>query len=163
MNADCEFVVMDFKALIPSLLQGKFDALVSQINPLPERKAKALFSVPIVGRLVDLYAADSTISSPRKDSGVGSGCRAAAQSAFIQKLYGDAVTVVLPTIRIRSGSICWPSGSTRFGKFNWTLALISKPEGRTETCWRRALGGDPVTENEQDWAGSFARTLPASP
>ena len=29
MNADCEFVVMDFKALIPSLLQGKFDALVS--------------------------------------------------------------------------------------------------------------------------------------
>ena len=42
MNADCEFVVMDFKALIPSLLQGKFDALVSQINPLPERKAKAL-------------------------------------------------------------------------------------------------------------------------
>src|SRR5882757_1988457 len=48
MNADCEFVVMDFKALIPSLLQGKFDALVSQINPLPERKEKALLGIPIV-------------------------------------------------------------------------------------------------------------------
>jgi ABC-type amino acid transport substrate-binding protein len=33
MNADYEFVVMDFRALI---------------NPLPERKAKALFSIPIV-------------------------------------------------------------------------------------------------------------------
>src|SRR5258708_30176829 len=30
MNAECEFVVMDFKALIPSLLQSKFDALTSQ-------------------------------------------------------------------------------------------------------------------------------------
>ena len=29
MNAECEFMVMDFKALIPSMLQGKFDALVS--------------------------------------------------------------------------------------------------------------------------------------
>ena len=45
---DADFVVMDFKALIPSLLQGKFDALVSQINPLPERKEKALFTIPIV-------------------------------------------------------------------------------------------------------------------
>src|SRR5215469_15244665 len=38
MNAECEIVAMDFKALIPSMLQGKLDAVVSQITPLPERK-----------------------------------------------------------------------------------------------------------------------------
>ena len=27
MNVECEFIVMDFKALIPSILQGKFDIL----------------------------------------------------------------------------------------------------------------------------------------
>ena len=44
MGAECEIVVMDFKALIPSMLQGKLDAIVSRITPLPERKERALFS-----------------------------------------------------------------------------------------------------------------------
>lgn len=48
MEAECEFVVMDFKALIPSLIQGKVDMVASQITPLPERKERALFSIPVV-------------------------------------------------------------------------------------------------------------------
>jgi ABC-type amino acid transport substrate-binding protein len=48
MAVECEFVVMDFKALIPSMLQGKFDILVSQVTPTPERKEKLLFGTRIV-------------------------------------------------------------------------------------------------------------------
>src|SRR6185503_2234823 len=48
MNVECELIVMDFKALIPSLLQGKFDILVSQVTPTAERKQKLLFSRRIV-------------------------------------------------------------------------------------------------------------------
>jgi len=51
MNAECEIVAMDFKALIPSMLQGKLDAVVSQITPLPERKERALFTRIIVQNL----------------------------------------------------------------------------------------------------------------
>src|SRR5690242_13535382 len=38
MNVECEIVVMDFKALIPSILQGKFDILISQLLPTQERR-----------------------------------------------------------------------------------------------------------------------------
>src|SRR6516165_10618042 len=44
MDAECDIVVMDFKALIPSLLQGKLDGVVSQITPTSERVGKVLFS-----------------------------------------------------------------------------------------------------------------------
>jgi ABC-type amino acid transport substrate-binding protein len=44
MNAECEIVTMDFKALIPSMLQGKLDGITSQITPTPERVGKVLFS-----------------------------------------------------------------------------------------------------------------------
>ena len=38
MKVECEIIVMDFKALIPSILQGKFDILISQLLPTPERR-----------------------------------------------------------------------------------------------------------------------------
>ena len=33
MGAECDIVAMDFKALIPSMMQGKLDGVVSQITP----------------------------------------------------------------------------------------------------------------------------------
>src|SRR5580693_7060629 len=45
MNAECDIVAMDFKALIPSLLAGKLDGVVSQITPTPDRVGHMLFSV----------------------------------------------------------------------------------------------------------------------
>jgi ABC-type amino acid transport substrate-binding protein len=44
MNVECEFVVMDFKALIPSILQGKFEILISQLLPTPERRDRLTLS-----------------------------------------------------------------------------------------------------------------------
>lgn len=48
LKAECEFMMMAFRALIPSLIQGKFDVLVSQTVPLPERKERAMFSRPLL-------------------------------------------------------------------------------------------------------------------
>jgi arginine/ornithine transport system substrate-binding protein len=156
MNAESEFMVMDFKALIPSLLQGKFDALVSQINPLPERKAKALFSIPIVYN-PDTYVvpADSNYQFTKEGlKGVRIGMpRGSADLLFIQKLYGDAVTVVLydNPDQIRLDLLAKRIDMTFGAKFNWTLELINKPEGKD---WKLAGGehwvGDPtVPENER--------------
>src|SRR5690349_18874849 len=46
METECEIVVLDFKGLIPALLQNKLDAVATQTKPLPERKAKVLFGRP---------------------------------------------------------------------------------------------------------------------
>jgi arginine/ornithine transport system substrate-binding protein len=156
MDAECEFMVMDFKALIPSLLQGKFDALVSQINPLPERKAKALFSIPIVYN-PDTYvvpAGSNYQFTPEGLKGVRIGMpRGSADLLFIQKLYGDAVTVVPydNPDQIRLDLLAKRIDMTFGAKFNWTLELIDKPEGKD---WKLAGGdhwvGDPnVPENER--------------
>lgn len=47
MKTECEIVVMDFKALIPSLLQKKFDGITTQLSPTPERLEKLAFGMPI--------------------------------------------------------------------------------------------------------------------
>lgn len=44
LNVDCEIVVMDLKALIPAMLQGKLDAIATQLTPTAERKERALFT-----------------------------------------------------------------------------------------------------------------------
>ena len=44
LNADCEIVAMDLKALIPAMLQGKLDGITTQLTPTPERKERVLFS-----------------------------------------------------------------------------------------------------------------------
>ncbi|MFO7646899.1 transporter substrate-binding domain-containing protein, partial [Halomonas campaniensis] len=48
MGVECEIVPMDFKALIPSLLQKKFDFIATQYAPTPERMEKLDFASPVV-------------------------------------------------------------------------------------------------------------------
>src|SRR4029077_11637013 len=48
MNAECEIVTMDFKALIPSMLQGKLDGITSQITPKPDGVGNVRFSRAIL-------------------------------------------------------------------------------------------------------------------
>ena len=79
--------------------------------------------------------------------------RGSADLLFIQKLYGDAVTVVLydNPDQIRLDLLAKRIDMTFGAKFNWTLELINKPEGKD---WKLAGGehwvGDPtVPENER--------------
>jgi ABC-type amino acid transport substrate-binding protein len=150
MNADCEFLVMDFKALIPSLLQGKFDALVSQINPLPERKAKALFSIPIVYN-PDTFVVPANSHYQFTAAGL-KGVKIAEQRGgadllYVQKHYGDGVNIVLydNPDQIRLDLLAGRVDMTFGAKINWTLELINKPEGK---AWKLDGGdywiGDPT-------------------
>lgn len=156
MNADCEFVVMDFKALIPSLLEGKFDALVSQINPLPERKAKALFTIPIVYN-PDTFVVPAGSHYQFTKEGLHSvklgEQRGGADLFYIQRVFGDSVPIVLydNPDQIRLDLLAKRIDMTFGAKINWTLELINKPDGKD---WKLDGGdhwvGDPtVPENER--------------
>jgi arginine/ornithine transport system substrate-binding protein len=160
MNADCEFVVMEFKALIPSLLQGKFNALVSQTVPLPERKEKALFSIPLLFNPDTFVVPASSNYHFDKDGlkGVRVGLqRGGAQTKWLMEQFGD---VMVPVYYNNPDEIRLDLLSKRiditFGpKINWTLQLIDKPEGKD---WKIA-GGDfwsgdpslPAAERGRSW------------
>jgi arginine/ornithine transport system substrate-binding protein len=150
MNADCEFVVMDFKALIPSLLQGKFDALVSQINPLPERRARALFTIPIVyNPSTYVVAKDSHYeftAAGLKDAKIGMP-RGSAELLYLQRTFGPDLQYVLYDnpdqikLDLLAKRVDMAFGPT----INWTMELINKPEGKD---WKLDGGehwvGDPT-------------------
>jgi arginine/ornithine transport system substrate-binding protein len=149
MNADCEFVVMDFKALIPSLLQGKFHALVSQINPLPERKAKALFSIPIVYN-PDTFVVPANSHHQFTAEGLKSlkmGLpRGSADLLYVEKHYPGVEQVLYDNPdQIRLDLLSHRIDMTFGAKINWTIELIEKPEGKD---WKLDGGdhwiGDPA-------------------
>lgn len=160
MNAECEIVAMDFKALIPALLQGKLDAIATQIKPLPERKERALFGIPIV------YNPDSYVIPAGKDyaftkeglKGLKFGLqRGSAQSKYVAEKFGDAVEVVFydNLDQIRLDLLNKRVDLTLGPRINWSIELISKPEGKD---WKLSGGeiwtGDvsiPEAERGSSW------------
>ncbi|OAU95868.1 transporter substrate-binding domain-containing protein [Moraxella catarrhalis] len=44
MNADCQIIAQDWDGLIPSLLAGKYDAIIAGMSITPERQAQVDFS-----------------------------------------------------------------------------------------------------------------------
>ena len=48
LDADCDIQAMEFKALLPSLISGKIDVIVSQLFPKPERLEKTEFTNPVL-------------------------------------------------------------------------------------------------------------------
>lgn len=163
MNVECEFVVMDFKALIPSLLQGKFNALVSQLSPTPERKEKLLFSTPVVYNPTTFVVRANTHYEWTKEGLTGKGIkigiqRGSAGIPYVQKLYGDVLTYVYydNPDQIRLDLLAGRIDMTFDSKINWTIELINKPEGKD---WKLDGGehwiGDPAIPEAQrgfSWA-----------
>jgi polar amino acid transport system substrate-binding protein len=97
----CEFVVQDWDGMIPNLLAGKYDAIISSMSMSAERKQKVAFtnryydspSVFIVQKtspLKDMEAADLV----GKKLGVTS---STAQASFASKSYIDVERVVYAT------------------------------------------------------------------
>ncbi|MDF2998064.1 MAG: transporter substrate-binding protein [Xanthobacteraceae bacterium] len=145
MKVDCEIVVMDFKALIPSMLQGKFDMIVTQIAPTPERKEKALFLTPIVYNPATFIAPKSSDYTYTKEGMAGKKLRLALQRGasmvkYIQDRYADEFTYVYydnpdqMKLDLLAGRLDLVFDS----KINWTLELIAKPEGKDY----KLAGGD---------------------
>lgn len=135
MNVECDIVVMDFKGLIPALLQNKLDAVATQTKPLPERKAKVLFGRPV------LFNPDSYVVQSGKNytfskeglKGVRIGLqRGSAQAKYVAEQFGDAVEVVFydnpDQIRLdlSSGRLDMSLGP----KISWTNEFLTKPAGK---------------------------------
>ncbi|MCB4771306.1 transporter substrate-binding domain-containing protein [Ancylobacter sp. Lp-2] len=167
IGADCEIVVMDFKALIPSMLQGKFDGIVTQISPTPERVEKALFAMPIVYNPATFIVRKDSDYTLTKEGVTGKGLRIALQRGasmvpYIHKHFGkDTFTEVYydnpdqMKLDLLAGRLDLVFDS----KINWTLELISKPEGKD---YKLAGGdhwlGDPaIPEAERGYSWIFPK------
>jgi arginine/ornithine transport system substrate-binding protein len=158
MNAECEIIVMDFKALIPSLLQGKFDGITTQLAPTPERAEKGLFTIPIVYNPTTFVAPAGSNFVYTKEGLTGKDVklgiqRGSAGIPYAQKLLGDAVTYVYydNPDQVRLDLLAGRINMTFDSKINWTIELINKPEGKD---WKLAGGdhwiGDPsLPESER--------------
>jgi arginine/ornithine transport system substrate-binding protein len=96
MGDDCEFVVMDFMALVPSMLQGKFDLLVGNMTPTDERKEKMLFTRPIVANPVTFVVPKDSDYTFTPEGLAGKSVRIGLQrgdinAKYIEKTFGDAI------------------------------------------------------------------------
>jgi lysine-arginine-ornithine-binding protein len=98
LQMECEFVVQDFKGMIPALNANKFDLVVSSMTINEDRKKQVLFSKPYYQ---SVYAFIAPAGSPfqitkagltGKNIGVVAN---GAQRRWLQETYGDVVKIKL--------------------------------------------------------------------
>lgn len=169
LQAECEFIVMDFKALIPSLIQGKFDVLISQVVPTPERKQKMDFTRRIFyNPTVFVVPADMEFQFDKeflKGKGVKLGIqRGSSGIKYLEDRLGDSIEYVYydnpeqSRLDLLAGRI----NAMFEAKINSTLNLLQKPEGKG---FKHAGGehwvGDPnVPEIERGLSWGLAQNKP---
>jgi arginine/ornithine transport system substrate-binding protein len=163
MNVECEIIVMDFKALIPSILQGKFDILISQLLPTPERRerltlSRRLFKNPSTF-IVPANSQYTFTKEGLRGKGIKIGLqRGAATIKWAQDRFGDAIEYVFydnpdqEKLDLLAGRI----NMLMQLKINATIEIISKPEGK---AWKldggeHDIGQDDIPEADRGlvWA-----------
>jgi len=137
MNVECELIAMDFKALIPSILQGKFDILISQLIPTPERRERLTLSRRLFKNPSTFIVPVNSQYTFTKEGLRGKGIklalqRGAATTKWAQERFGDAIEYSLydnpdqEKLDLLAGRV-----NMLFQlKINATIELISKPEGK---------------------------------
>lgn len=157
MNVECEFVVMEWKALIPSLLQGKFETLVSQTSPTPERKQRLSFSRRLFANLSTFIVPVNSNYIFTKEGLRGKGVKIGLQRGgagvkYLQDFLGDAVEQVLydNPDQVRMDLLAGRISVGFMARINATIELINKPEGKD---WKLAGGehwlGDPAVPPDE--------------
>ena len=161
MNVECEFIVMDFKALIPSILQGKFDILISQLLPTKERREKLLLSRPLFKNpstfIVPVNSQYTFTKEGLRGKGIKIGLqRGGANTKWVQETFGDALEYSLydnpdqEKLDLLAGRI-----NMLFQlKINATIEIINKPGGEN---WKLdggeyELGQDDLPESQRGLA-----------
>ncbi|WP_246519969.1 substrate-binding periplasmic protein [Ancylobacter lacus] len=167
IGADCEIVVMDFKALIPSMLQGKFDGIVTQISPTPERMEKALFAMPIVYNPATFVVRKDSNYTLTKEGVTGKGIRLALQRGasmvpYIHKMFGKDTFVEVyydNPDQMKLDLLAGRLDAVFDSKINWTLELIAKPEGKDYmlTGGDHWLGDPAIPEAERGYSWIFPK------
>jgi ABC-type amino acid transport substrate-binding protein len=137
MNVECELIAMDFKALIPSILQGKFEILISQLIPTPERRERLTLSRRLFKNPSTFVVPVNSQYTFTKEGLRGKGIklalqRGAATTKWAQERFGDAIEYSLydnpdqEKLDLMAGRV-----NMLFQlKINATIELISKPEGK---------------------------------
>jgi len=163
MGAECTFMVMDFKALIPSVLQGKFDIVASQLAPTPERLAKLSYGRPIVYNPMTFAIGKATDHTFTREGLAGKGIklglqRGAASIPYVDRTWGDVFERVFydNPDQMKLDLLAGRIDAVFDSKINWTIELIAKPEGKDY----KLAGGDhwigkpeiPVDERGYSWA-----------
>jgi len=145
MKVECEFTVMDFKALIPSMLQGKFDVLVSQVSPTPERMAKLEFSLPVVYNPQAFVMRKGVVTTFSKEAMTGKGIRLAMQRGgagipYINKHFDGVFEHVYydNPDQMRLDMLAGRLEGVFGAKINWTRELMDTPQGKDYEL----VGGD---------------------
>lgn len=147
MKAECDIVAMDFKALIPSLIAGKLDAVASQITPIPSRIGHMLFTMVIIQNDYSFVVPDNWNKPFTKEGlkGVRMGLvSGGATSKFVMDTFGDAIVpvwydnMVQVKLELLSGRV----DATFGARINWRLDLIDTPQGKG---WK--------LDNKQYWLG----------
>ncbi|WP_407049094.1 transporter substrate-binding domain-containing protein [Methyloraptor flagellatus] len=161
MKVECEVVAMDFKALIPSLLQGKFDGITTQLSPTPERKEKLAFGIPLFLNPGTFVVPKSSSYTFTKAGLAGKGIKLGVQRGssmvkYSEAMLGDSVAYVFydNPDQMKLDLLAGRINAVFDSKINWTLELISKPEGKD---WKLDGGdhwtGDPsVPEAERGYS-----------
>ena len=163
MNAECEMIVMDFKALIPSLLQSKFEILISQLLPTPERRERLTLSRRLFKNPSTFVVPANSQYTFTKEGLRGKGIkiglqRGAATIKWVQERFGDSIEYLYydnpdqEKLDLLAGRI-----NMLFQlKINATIELIMKPEGKG---WKLdggeyEIGQDDLPESQRglSWA-----------
>ena len=162
LAVECEFVVMDFKALIPSILQGKFAILASQLAPTPERLARLSYSRPIVYNPMAFVVRKDNPPTLTMEGLVSESVklglqRGAASIPYIDKHFGDVFERVFydNPDQMKLDLLAGRVDAVFDSKINWTIELIEKPEGKDYALEGEHWIGDPgipLAERGYSWA-----------
>lgn len=101
MKVTCTFQNQDWDGIIPSLLAGKFDMIVSSMNITPERAKKVLFSDVYIATPI-VFAGQMSIKrndiSPAALKGKTIGTQSSSIHAhYLEKFYKDSEVKLYPT------------------------------------------------------------------
>jgi arginine/ornithine transport system substrate-binding protein len=145
LNVECEIVVMELKALIPAMLQGKLDAIATQLTPTVERKERVLFSrIILQNNYRFVVPSDSHYTYTMEGlKGVRLGItRGGATVKYVTEHFGEPVFYDNPD-QIKLELLNHHLDMTFGAEINWRIQLLETPEGKD---WR--MDGEPT------WVGA---------
>ena len=134
MKAECEIVSMDFDALLPSLITGKIDGIVTQLNQTPERMEKVQFTRPIVLNPEGFIVSKNW--NKGYDNAAFKGARIAVQkgsveASYVTKHLPDAIPVYYEgPDPIRLDLMAGRVDAVFGGKLLWSTEFNDSPDGK---------------------------------
>ena len=133
MEVECEIVTMDFSALLPSLIAGKLDMIVSQLTRKPERMEATQFSRDVIGiRPCSWFRRIGQGINAEDLKGVKVAVqKGSAHASWIETKVPDAVPVYYENPNQQKLDLLAGRVDAVFGaKLNWVTTFMDTPDGK---------------------------------